>query len=325
MNFPHRPGSAVPSVQGDRTAGEGSAEIRAPDFSLRQLSYFVAVARHQSLHKAADALHVSAPAVSAAIAHLEATLNVQLFQRRHARGLVLTEAGSAFAVECRNLLQQAWELGSGRLMDQHEIQGHVHLACLFSFAPFVIPPLMRQFADRFPKARMFWHEGHHEYLLEGLQTGAFDLALMYDFEVPSGIECIVLRPAPLQVVLPAGHALLRRPKLTVRELATEPLILLDLPRTRNYMLSAFSADGVAPRIAHRVYSMTMLLGLVANGHGFSLLNFCPPNTHSRELESTLRTPNLVLAHSHRYRFTRAAAAVVEIVTTLVDDLAFTAS
>ena len=325
MNFRNRRKRSVPSDPGDRTAGEGSAELRAPDFSLRQLSYFVAVARHQSLHKAADALHVSAPAVSAAIAHLETTLHVQLFQRRHARGLVLTEAGSAFAVECRNLLQQSWEIGSGRLTDSREIQGHVHLGCLFSFAPYVIPPLMRQVADRFPRARLFWHEGHHEYLLEGLQTGAFDLALMYDFEVPSGIECIPLRPAPLQAVLPAGHPLLRKSRLTIRELATEPLILLDLPRTRNYMLSAFSADGVAPRIAHRVYSMTMLLGLVANGHGFSLLNFCPPDTHSRELESTLRTPNLVLAHSHRYRFTRIAAAVAEIVTVLAEDLAFTAS
>ena len=314
----------MPPLDGDRTAGEGSAEIRAPDFSLRQLSYFVAVARHQSLQRAAAALHVSAPALSAAITQLEATLNVQLFLRRHARGLILTEDGNAFAIECRNLLQQAWELGSGRLVDDREIRGHIHVACLFSFAPYILPPLMRQVADRFPFARLFWHEGHHEYLIEGLETGAFDLAVMYDFEVPSGVECIPLRPAPLQAVLPADHPLLSRKKVSVRDLATEPLILLDLPRTRNYMLSAFSADGVTPRIAHRVYSMSMLLGLVANGHGFSLLNFCPPNTHSRELQSKLRTANVVIARSHRYRFTRTAAVVVEIVTTLVDDLAFSA-
>ena len=313
------------STPGDRTTGEGSTEIRAPDFSLRQLSYFVAAARHQSLHKAAEALHVSPPAVSAAIAHLEETLKVQLFLRRHARGLVLTEAGGAFAIECRNLLQQSWELGSGRLLDTHEVQGHVHLACLFSFAPFVVPPLMRQVTERFPRTRLFWYEGHHEYLLEGLQTGAFDLALMYDFEVPSGIECTPLRPAPLQAVLHGAHPLLHRSTVHVRDLATEPLILLDTPRTRNYMLSAFSADGVAPRIAHRVYSMTMLLGLVENGQGYSLLNFCPPNTHSRVLESKLRTPNLVIAHSHRYRYTRAAAAVREIIGTIVEDLDFNAT
>lgn len=305
--------------------GDSNAELRAPDFSLRQLSYFIAVARHQSLQKAADSLHVSAPAVSAAIAHLEETLGVQLFLRRHARGLVLTEVGSAFAVECRNLLLQSWELGSGRLVDtRQEVQGQVHLACLFSFAPYLLPPLMRMVAEDLPKARLHWYEGHHEYLLEGLQTGAFDLALMYDFEVPSGVECIVIRPAPLQAVMPPGHPLLHRQHVSVRDLATEPLVLLDTPRTRNYMLSAFSADGVAPRIAHRVNTMTMLLGLVNNGQGFSLLNFCPPNTHSVELKSSLRTPNLVLAHSHSYRFTRASTTVRDMVTTLAEHLAFRA-
>jgi DNA-binding transcriptional LysR family regulator len=122
--------------------------------------------------------------------------------------------------------------------------------------------------------------------------------------------------------LPPGHRLLAQTVVTLQDLATEPLVLLDTARTREYMLSAFSADGVVPRIAHRVYSMTMLLGLVESGHGFSLLNFCPPNTQSRPLKSSLRTPNFVVAHSHRYRFTSAAAAVVEIVGALAETLAF---
>lgn len=82
--------------------------MRAPDFSLRQLSYFLAAAECESVQQAAQALHVSAPAVSTAIAHLEALLGVQLFRRRHARGLILTEQGSAFAVQCCGILQEAW-------------------------------------------------------------------------------------------------------------------------------------------------------------------------------------------------------------------------
>lgn len=311
--------------------GSPSAELRAPDFSLRQLSYFVAAAHHQSVHKAAEALHVSAPAVSAAIAHLESTLGVQLFLRRHARGLVLTEAGNAFAVECRNLLHEAWDLGSGRLVNNRDVQGRVHLGCLFSFAPFLLPPLMREFETLFPRAKLFWHEGQHEYLMEGLQTGAFDLAVMYDFELPSGIESLPLREAPLQAVLPGDHPLTRKRKLTIPDLATEPLILLDLPRTREYMLTAFSAEGVTPRIAHRVYSIGMLRGLVAAGLGYSLLNSCPPYTNpsigrirSRVLQCSLRTPNIVVAHSHRYRLTRTASALVECISRLVGELALTA-
>lgn len=310
MKDPARPASGNPDT-----------ELRAPDYSLRQLAYFVSVAHHQSIQKAADSLHVSAPALSAAIAHLEEAFDAPLFVRRHARGLLLTEAGAALAVEARQLLQEAWQLGSGGLVDRRDLHGHVRLGCLFSFAPYILPPLVRDIAARFPRLRLLWHEGHIDHLLEGLQTGAFDLAIMYDFDVPSGIETLPLRAAPLQAVLPGGHPLLSRRKLTMQDLATEPLVLLDLPRTREYMLSAFSASGVAPRVAHRVTSIGMLLGLVAEGQGYSLLNFCPPYTHSRELQCALRAPNIVVAHSHRYRFGQTAAAVVESATRLVDCLA----
>ena len=272
-----RPGTAS---RGGQRAAEGrlpeiaaSAELLAPEFTLRQLSYVVAAAHHGSVHRAAESLHVSAPAVSAAIAHLEATLGVKLFLRRHARGLLLTEAGNALALECRNLLNQAWDLGSGRRIDTREVQGWVHLGCLFSFAPFVVPPLVRRFQDRYPSARVYWHEGNHEYLMEGLQTGAFELAILYDFEVPSGIGCTAIRPAPLQAVLPGGHPLAAKRSLTVAALAAEPLVLLDFPRTSEYILSAFGAAGVTPRIAHRVHSIPMLRGLVASGLGFGLLKF----------------------------------------------------
>jgi DNA-binding transcriptional LysR family regulator len=329
---PDAPQRAAKRVAGARASDlTASVELLAPEFTLRQLSYFVAAAHHGSVHGAAVSLHVSAPAVSAAIAHLESTLGVRLFHRRHARGLVLTDAGNSLAIECRNLLNQAWELGSGRMIDAREVQGWVHLGCLFSFAPFVIPPLVRRFQTQYPQARVYWHEGHHESLMEGLQTGAFELAILYDFEVPTGIECTAVRPAPLQAVLPGGHPLAAKRKVTVAELAAEPLVLLDFPRTAEYILSAFSAAGVAPRIAYRVHSIPMLRGLVASGLGCGLLNFCPPFTHaamgslvSRPLECGLRTPNIVVAHSHRYRFTRPARALVDCAEEIVRGLALSA-
>lgn len=311
--------------------GARSAEVLAPDFTLRQLSYFVAVAHHQSVQRAAEELHVSAPAISAAIAHLEATLGLQLFVRRHARGLVLTEPGNQLALECRNLLNQAWELGAGRISGDRDVRGWVHVGCLFSFASFLIPPLLRDFKARYPNARLYWHEGNHEYLMEGVQNGAFELAILYDFEVPSGVECRALRPAPLQAVLPGGHALARRRRVEVADLAGEPLVLLDVPRTREYILSAFSAAGLAPKVAYRVQSIAMLRGLVASGMGYSLLNFCPPFTNpvigtlvTRPLACSLRTPSIVVAHSHRYQFTPAAGALVDCAETLVRGLTLSA-
>jgi DNA-binding transcriptional LysR family regulator len=309
---------------------KAAPELLAPDFSLRQISYFVAAAHHQSVQRAAEALHVSPPAISAAIAHLEETLGTRVFVRRHARGMVLTEEGEALAIECRNLLGKAWELGSLREAAHGEVRGWVHLGCLLSFAPFLVPPLVRDFRSRYSQARVYWHEGNHEYLMEGLQSGALELAILYDFEVPSGITCVPLRPAPLQAVLPGDHRLARRERISLRQLAAEPMVLLDLPRTREYMLSSFSAGGLTPRIEYRAQSVAMLRGLVASGLGYSLLNFCPPYTHpgigrlaTRPLAARLRTPNIVVAHAHGYRPSHAARALIECATALVRGLSLT--
>lgn len=322
----------APGNPGGRTSEGSTPELLAPDFTLRQLAYFVAAAHHQSVQRAADELHVSSPAVSAAIAHLEEALGVKLFVRRHARGLLPTDAGKALAIECRNLIGQAWALGATRGAGSRDVRGWVHLGCLLTFAPFLIPPLLRDFQRRFARSRLYWHEGNHEYLMEGLQNGAFELAILYDFEVPSGIECRPLRPAPLQAVLPGKHPLGRRKSLSVRDLAGEPFVLLDLPSTREYILSAFSAEGVAPNIAYRVQSIMMVRSLVASGLGYTLLNFCPPYTNpvigsllTRPLDTKLRTPNMVVAHSHRYEPTPAACGLTECIAALVRGMEFSAN
>jgi DNA-binding transcriptional LysR family regulator len=305
-------------------------ELLAPDFTLRQLSYFVAAAHHQSVNRAAEELHVSPPAISTAVSHLEKTLGTKLFVRRHARGMILTEAGDALAIECRNLIGQAWALSAARHPGAREVRGWVHFGCLLSFAPFLVPPLVRDFRKRHPEARVYWHEGNHEYLMEGLQNGALDLAILYDFEVPSGIACLPLRAAPLQAVLPGNHRLARRERVGLRELAPEAMVLLDLPRTREYILSAFSRCGLEPRVEYRAQSVAMLRGLVASGLGYSLLNFCPPYMHpgigtlaTRPLAPRQRAPNIVVAHSHRYRPTQAGRALVECATGLVRGLSLT--
>ncbi|KEA64448.1 LysR-family transcriptional regulator [Marinobacterium lacunae] len=296
--------------------------LKSPEFTLRQLSYFLAVAQYQSIQRAADALHISPPAISAAIAHLESALRVTLFKRRHARGLILTEDGTTFAVRCRNILQSAWDLTSSG-----GIHGQIRVGCLKTFSPFVIPQLVAQVREHLPGARLNWTEGYTEYLLEALQNGTLDLAVLYDFEIPSGIETISVRPAPLQVVLPAGHPLSRRSSLRAADLQGESLVLLDLPRTREYMLMAFGNASSMPRISQTVTSLEMLMGMVAAGEGFSLLNFCPPSglfgsgdLVSRAFESSIRQPDIVIAHSFRYQLPQVASAIIEQLTKLINDI-----
>jgi DNA-binding transcriptional LysR family regulator len=277
-----------------------------PKLTLRQLSYFLAAANHQSIRGAAQALHVSAPSVSMAIAQIEATIETQLFVRRHARGLVLTDAGRDLAVGARNMLAYAWEMetaGRGAVA----YSGRLSLGCLLTVAPFLVPPLLSEFAISYPHTQIRWREGHHESLIDGLESGALDVAILYDFDIPKSIHCTPLREMPLQIVLPAEHPLARRTALRLADLVEEPLIVLDLPKSRDYFLSVFSELGLTPRIAHRTPSFEMVRCLVANGLGYALLNFSPPLGFplrgaivSRPLLDGSRRAHLVLARLHRY-------------------------
>jgi DNA-binding transcriptional LysR family regulator len=294
-----------------------------PKLTLRQLSYFLAAANHQSIRKAALALNVSSPSVSMAITRIEETIESQLFVRRHARGLVLTEAGRELAVSARNMLLCAREIETAGHGTAAMYSGRLNIGCLVTVAPFLIPPLLSMFAAAYPRLQVRWREGNHESLVDGLEVGVVDIAILYDFDIPSSLHCTPLRTMPLQVVLHADHRLARGATLSLFDLVDEPLILLDLPKSRDYFLSIFGDLGVTPKIAHRTTSFEMLRSLVANGLGYSLLNFCPPLDFphhgaivSRPLIEVSKQAQLVMARLHRYR----APAIIDELTRRAKDL-----
>ena len=300
---------------------EGADQL--PKLTLRQLSYFLAAAQHQSIRKAAQALHVSAPSVSMAITQIETTIETRLFLRRHARGLLLTDAGRDLAVSARNMLSYAREIETaGRGAASYS--GRINIGCLVTVAPYLLPPLLSAFGQTYPRMQVRWREGNHESLVEALEMGVLDLAILYDFDIPRSIHCTPLRSMPLQIVLHAGHELARRTTISLSDVVDEPLILLDLPKSRDYFLSIFGELGLTPKIAHRTTSFEMLRSLVASGLGYSLLNFCPPPSTpfkgsivSRPLIDGSKQAHLVLARLHHCR----VSAFIEEVARRAKDLA----
>ena len=89
-------------------------------FTLKQLSYFVAAGEAGSILKAAENIHVSQPSISNAITHLEDVFQLQLFIRHHAKGMSLTTAGNQLYERAKLLLRDADELRSfaGKLSEQ---------------------------------------------------------------------------------------------------------------------------------------------------------------------------------------------------------------
>ena len=243
--------------------------------TLRQLEYLVAVGNEGSIAQAAQRLHVSAPSISAAISQLEAELGVQLFHRRHAQGLALTPGGHRIVAAARDAIRQAERVLTLAADLRSSISGPLALGCLSSFAALVLPELRARFEAEHPEVRVQQVEDDHAGLMDGLREGRLDLCLTYDLKVPPGIRFEPLAPIPPQVVLPPDHPLAKRAAVTPADLAGHPMVLLDLPGSTGYFLSAFEAAGLNPRIVARTRDMALARSLVANGFGFLLVNVRP--------------------------------------------------
>ena len=247
----------------------------ATRFTLRQIEYFVAVGELGSIALAAERLHISSPSISTAISQLETTLGLQLFIRQHAQGLALTPAGRRVLGEAKTLLAQAQVLHGVAGEISGEVRGAITIGSLVTVAPLILPGLRRSFEAAHPNAELHQFTGHQAALLEGLRDAKVDIALTYDMEIPQDIGFEPLIGLPPLALVAADHPLAGATEITLEELATEKLILLDLPLSREYFLSLYRQAGLRPRIAERVPDMGVIRSMVANGFGYTLANMRP--------------------------------------------------
>jgi DNA-binding transcriptional LysR family regulator len=248
-----------------------------PSFTLVQLRYFEAAARHLSMTAASRELMVSQSAVSTAIAQLEKELGVQFLLRHHARGLSLTTAGEAFHKRVLGFLAHGSELVEAARQAGTELVGTLTVGCFATLAPFRLPSLLAEFENRHPRVHVSLLEGEHHALKAALRSGETELALLYGYDLDDDIDRDVVGTAAPYALVADDHPFGRRKnrKVSLQDLAGEPMVLLDLPHSRDYLQSILRDAGVEPRIRHRSTGYETVRALVASGHGFALLNQRP--------------------------------------------------
>ena len=249
-------------------------------YTLRQLEYFIAAGESGSITLASERVHISPPSISTAIAHLEKELGVKLFIRHHAQGLSLTPAGRDLLREAKSLIAQAEGLYTLASEKKGHVRGALALGCMVTLAPMLAPELSHSFEAAFPETQIRHIDGNQEQLFEGLRRSEVDVAITYDLQIPDDITFTPLARLPPHVVLSEAHPLARHSALTLRDLHTEPLILLDLPLSREYFLGLFMTEGLSPNIARRSAHQEVVRTMVANGYGYSLFNVRPRSEYA---------------------------------------------
>lgn len=287
-------------------------------FSWRQLSYFVATAEAGSTLRASEALHISQPAVSVAIGQLEQAFGQKLFVRRHAQGVDLTPFGRRKLAEVRHLLSHANAvMGTG---EDGELAGDLEIGVFSTLAPAYAPGLLRAFSEAHPNVRVRMREERLDQIHRDLADGVIELALLYELDTIGEMARIPLGAQMPYALLARGHPLAHHPQVSLRELALEPFVLIDLPHSRDYFLSLFRMVGAMPETLIRCTSLETLRGMVAHGLGASVLVTRPFGDHShdglplicRPLAESVPAQRVIIGSSARAPMTRAAEAFVEV-------------
>ncbi|HWM11303.1 MAG TPA: LysR family transcriptional regulator [Solirubrobacteraceae bacterium] len=235
---------------------------------LRQLEYFVAVARHRHFGRAADAVYVSQPALSQQVRRLEAELGLALL-RRTSRGVELTPAGAELLERAESILADA--ANARAAMDEHAgvVRGTVRVAATPADSP-GLPEAIAGFHRDHPGVRIALRHASAAEALELTRSGAVDLAVLSLAGDATGLTVAPISDEPLRLITapddpPAGTVALADLKGSSFVLA-EPGSAL-----RATVMAACQEQGFSPVPLLEVGDPATVRHLVGAGLGVALV------------------------------------------------------
>ena len=238
---------------------------------LRHLVYFEAVARHQHVSQAAAELSVAQPAVSRQIRDLENELGVALFERV-GRNVRLTDAGYALLDHVRIVLAQL-EAARAEMRERVGLHsGRAAIGAPPSVGVQLLPPILAQFNQQYPRLQLVLREGGTQTMLSLLETGEVDLAVVTLPVARRGLHVTTLFSEELVIVVAPSHPLAARKHVALAGLSGEAFLLY--PRgygMREQTLLACAQAGFTPRIVLDGGEMDMVLRMAELGLGIALM------------------------------------------------------
>jgi DNA-binding transcriptional LysR family regulator len=239
-----------------------------------QIEAFLEVAKAGNVSRAADALYVTQPALTARIQALEKELGETLFVRT-GRGVRLTDAGRAF-LPCAERVVQAIEDGRQALADLRSASaGRLMLGAAPAVSTYVLPPVLKRFTALHPRVDVAVRTGHSEEIL----------AMVLNDEVQIGLVRSLRHPDELVLVCSPQHRFARRGTVDLAEVGRERLVMFD--RTSSYFeltQSLFLRGGVVARTVMELDNIEAAKKMVEEGLGVALL---PKVSVAREVASGL--------------------------------------
>lgn len=261
----------------------------------RLLVYFLAVAREQSITRAADALHITQPTLSKQMMDLEAQLGKTLLIRGR-KSVTLTEDGAYLRTRAQEIIDLMEQTETALLSDSELISGDIYLGCGETLAMERITRVFRRIHDEYPQVRFHLYSGAADSVLSRLDKGLLDVGLLispiqqekYDYW-PLGFK------DHFGLLMPSDDPLTRQATIPVETLSTLPLIV---PGQRHTWTGFEASELNIVATYELIYNATFMVeqgmgyavtldGLV-DTHGARKLAFRPIDTPA-QMESFLVT------------------------------------
>jgi LysR family hydrogen peroxide-inducible transcriptional activator len=238
---------------------------------LHQLRYFLAVAELRSFTRAAQQCFVAQPSLSQQIIKLERELGQPLFQRRR-RDVRLTVAGKALLPQAEAILGALEEVKPLIEAATDPEHGTVTVGAIPTVAPYLLPPLLHQFALAHPSAEIAVVEHLTEFTLRGCLEGELDVGVVALPVAEKRLEVEPLFTEELLLALPPRHRLGRKRQIAVEDLSAEPFVLLnEMHCLGKQILNFCERQGCPLPVRCRGAQLLTVQELVAVGRGVSLV------------------------------------------------------
>lgn len=238
---------------------------------LAQLEAFLQVAHHRSFSRAAEALFLTQPSVTARIQSLERELGERLFERT-GRSVTLTDAGHAFIPHAQRALTAVQEGADAIDAVRHGDVGSIRVAASSTIATYVLPHILKRFREQRPRVHVHLNSsGATEEAVEKLLSGLVHMAICRLTPHPE-VESLHLYNDDLALVVAPDHPFAKRGRVPLVEAGREPFLFFE--RTSSYhglVYSMFLRHGVAPESVMELDSMEAMKHMVEAGLGIAIL------------------------------------------------------
>lgn len=239
---------------------------------LRQIKYFIEVARREHVTEAAHALHVAQSAVSRQIFNLEAELGVDLFIRE-GRNVKLTAIGKIFLEHMEqaiNVIDDAKQVVSEYTDPK---RGTIHIGFPSSLATYILPTVISAFRHTYPHVQFELNQSSYHGLQEKVIKGDVNIALIAP--VPADrpkIKSSILFTENIVALLPMSHPLAKAEALKLNELRDDAFVLFPSGFVLREMIEENCKQlGFQPKVSFEGKDIDAIKGLVSAGLGISLI------------------------------------------------------